>query len=348
MSKKFISKKASRRALTATMSLVFMISLSSCSGAVNTDGNVDSSRVYASAGDYKITYGELWNELQWSSSSVIDQQVETVVLDKYINQIETVLANTYEQYMALSEKEQTLDVENESEFNELKTKYENRLVDYVVQDIYNFNFSSKDYWDNVELIDENTAAYTEAKYIDELYSSYQLATINDKTIADLINNSSNENKEGFLTIGKALPQIYYSKYAAELLAYEKFNEEIEKAEAEDDDDDDDQLGYFTISDYVSNFKTEYTKNYDLDLISIRFTDSSELEDTLRAFGLKMYNKNIYYIDFESNGSSLNYDEYIEKYEDINLSKLNSSNHINITSSFPEAMLEIYIQIYNYF
>ena len=61
----------------------------------------------------------------------------------------------------------------------------------------------------------------------------------------------------------------------------------------------------------------------------------------------MYNKNIYYIDFESNCSSLNYDEYIEKYDDINLSKLNSSNHINITSSFPEAMLEIYIQIYNY-
>ncbi|MBQ9124378.1 MAG: hypothetical protein IJY14_01685, partial [Acholeplasmatales bacterium] len=100
-------------------------------------------------------------------------------------------------------------------------------------------------------------------------------------------------------------------------------------------------------DYVSNFKSEYTKNYSLDLISIRFTDSSELEDTLRAFGLKMYNKNIYYIDFESNCSSLNYDEYIEKYDDINLSKLNSSNHINITSSFPEAMLEIYIQIYNY-
>ena len=347
MSKKFISKKASRRALTATMSLVFMISLSSCSGAVNTDGNIDSSKVYASAGDYKITYGELWNELQWSSSSVVDQQVETVVLDKYINQIETVLSNTYEQYMALSEKEQTLNVENENEYNELKTKYENRLVDYVIQDIYNLNFSSTEYWDKVELIDENTVAYTEAMYSDELYSSYQLETINNKTIAELIKNNTEDNKENYLAIGQALPQLYYSKFAAELLAYEKFNEEIEEAEADDDDDDDDKLGYFTTTDYVSNFKSEYTKNYSLDLISIRFTDSSELEDTLRAFGLKMYNKNIYYIDFESNGSSLNYDEYIEKYDDINLSKLNSSNHINITSSFPEAMLEIYIQIYNY-
>ena len=348
MSKKYRNKKVSRKALAATMSLVFMISLSACSGAVNTNGKIDANEVYAKAGDFKITYGELWNELKWNSSSVVDQQIETVVLDKYINQIETSLTKTYSEYEALPEKERTLDVDSEEAYNELKSKYEDRLVDYVVQDIYNLNYSSKNYWDSVDKIDAQTSEYLEAKYIDEIYTGYQVNTINNKTIAELIDNKTIENKDNYLTIATELSELYYPLCASELLAYEKFTEEVKKADDEDTDKDDDKLGYFTVSDYISNLKSEYTKKYDVNLIAIRFTDNNELDDTLRAFGLKVYNNNVYFIDFENDGTTnLTYDEYVEKYDDINVSKLNTSDYINISSNMQEAMLEIYIQIYNY-
>ena len=108
-----MSKKVNkpRRALTATMSLALLISLSSCSGATNTVGKLNANDVYASAGNYSVTYGELWNELKWDAATVIEQQVTNVVLYDYIDKIKLVVDN---QYSELSEDDkENLGIETE-------------------------------------------------------------------------------------------------------------------------------------------------------------------------------------------------------------------------------------------
>ena len=117
-----MSKKVNkpRRALTATMSLALLISLSSCSGATNTVGKLNAKDVYASAGNYSVTYGELWNELKWDAATVIEQQVTNVVLYDYIDKITLVVDN---QYSELSEDDkENVGSETEEEFNKLHKK----------------------------------------------------------------------------------------------------------------------------------------------------------------------------------------------------------------------------------
>ncbi len=176
MSKK--SKKIPRRLLTATMSCVFMISLSSCSGAGNSYGKLDQKELYAKSGTYEVTKGELWDELKWSASSKLDAQIENVILNDQIQKITQVMNNKYED---LTEKDKETYGSKES-FDALKQKYSERLTDYVVQDIYNFSFSSKDYWDQVDELLESQEKVLSAKYIDEIYANYKIDKIGSSSL----------------------------------------------------------------------------------------------------------------------------------------------------------------------
>ena len=96
--------KFARRTCTAAMASALVIGLASCSGATITYGKLNKNDVYATAGDsdFKITVGELWDELQWSSKDVLDNQIKVVVLQEYINNITNVMENDYS---ALSDTE---------------------------------------------------------------------------------------------------------------------------------------------------------------------------------------------------------------------------------------------------
>lgn len=338
-----MSKKVNkpRRALTATMSLALLISLSSCSGATNTVGKLNANDVYASAGNYSVTYGELWNELKWDAATVIEQQVTNVVLYDYIDKITLVVDN---QYSELSEDDkENLGIETEEEFNKLHKTYTTRLVDYVVYDIYNLSFQNDDYWDSVKDLKESTIALFQQKYVDEIFSTYQISEINGVKIADLIANPGKDNFDNYLKIATALRQAYFPMYAKEVLAYEKLNEDVLEAYEDDDDEDDNNLGYFANTDYVGKFKNEYTNTYDLNLVMINFSSTEEYNDTLRAFGLKMYNKKLYFIKDETD--SMSYEDYIEYYDDFSNADLNKEHGVEELAG--EVILELYIQLYNY-
>ena len=47
---------------------------------------------------------------------------------------------------------------------------------------------------------------------------------------------------------------------------------------------------------------------------IRFASTAEYSDTLRAFGLKVYNKNFYFISPEND--TMSYTEYVKFYNEI--------------------------------
>lgn len=336
MIRKTKSKKIPRRLLTATMSCVLMISLSSCSGAGKSYGNIDTDGIYAQSGSYTVTNGELWNELRWSASSKLSSQIENVVVNDKINQITTVMNKKYTD-LSTEEKEK---YGSEADFNSLKEKYSSKLKECVVQDIYNFT-GDADFWESVENLKEIDAKVLVEKYVDGIYTTYRVDSIGEAKILDLINNAEKDN-DNLLTIANKFTDIYYPMYAKELFAEEKFIEEVNKANDDDKDLEDDKLGYFTNASYISQFKDKYINKHDVNMLVIRFNTEKEYTDTLRAFGIKVYNKQYYYVDGvdpETN-KERSYQDYCKYYDDLSNSDLTYAIG-------PDFMLEIFIQIYNY-
>ena len=144
------NKKMSRRLMGVALSGALLISLSSCGGNKTTSGNLDSDSVYLSSGDYKVTTGELWDTLQWSASTNLTNQKNTVVLDKYVNKITAAMKNDY---ASLTEDEKKLFAENE--YGVFVNHANQRLADYVVQDIFNLSYETDNYWETVEKLEDN-------------------------------------------------------------------------------------------------------------------------------------------------------------------------------------------------
>lgn len=367
-----MNKKNMRRVVTASITSALAISLASCQAARDNTGKINTSAIYASASDdYKVTYGDLWNELKWDSASVLENQISNVVLNKYINQISIVLNKNASDLDDSDKKTLGYDKDNaysDEDYNELKAKYEKRIVDYVVQDIYNFTYATDDYWDNFDSLSKTDIDLLEAKYVDEIYQEYLVDSVADSSsasgaskILDLIKNADYKNYEAkasdYLKIAKGLSQVYYPIYAKELLAYSALEDDIADALKDDKDEDDNKWGYYTTSSYVDKFKDTYTNNFDLSAIVINFSDESEMNETLRAFGLKIYNSKLYFIydsyntEKTATPGNMTYEEYIDYYDNFESSSLNNSrdkdgNQMSTVVS-SEAVLEIYIQIYNY-
>ena len=225
--------KTPRRLLTATMGFVFMISLSACKN--NTESVVlDKEATYATAGDITVTNGDLWNELKWQAHAKLESQVYNVVLNEQIQKLTLVLQNNYS---GLSSEDKAI-FKDEAEYSSLYETYSKRIVDYVVQDIYNFSYKTESYWDDLENNTEITAKTLEAKYIDDLYLAYNVEKIGDKTIAELISNLSAENYTNLLTIATNLSDVYFPLYARELFAEAKKIAEVNEGDEKDTDEDD--------------------------------------------------------------------------------------------------------------
>jgi hypothetical protein len=351
---------------TFSLAGAFAISLASCSAASDNTGLLEKDKVYAEAGEYSVTYGDIWNELKWNTHDVLDNQITNVVLNKYINRIDIVLTKDASSLTEKDKEDLGFNEENvysDDAYNKIKETFKERIVDYVVQDIYNFTYSTDNHWDNFDSLEETEIDTLEAKYVDEIYSEYLIESIYGEEISTLIKKADHKNYEentaNYLKLAMGLSQIYYPLYAKELLAYAGLEQDIADALEDDTDDDDDQWGYYSVSDYVSKFKDEYTNNYDMSAVIINFADSSELQNTLRAFGLKFNGKNLYYI-YDSKDTKtytlnadgyMTYEDYIKYYDDFATSNLNNGRDedgnqmATVVSS--QAILEIFIQIYNY-
>ena len=113
------------------------------------------------------------------------------------------------------------------------------------------------------------------------------------------------------------------------------SEEVNTGDEEDEDEEDDQFGFYSSSDYVTEFKDNYANQQDLDLLMIRFVSTKEYEDTLRAFGIKVYNKKFYYIS-PADGQEMSYSTYCEKFDkitNINDVKVLRTSNYAIPASF---------------
>jgi len=337
MSRKSKSKKMSRRLLTVTMSCVFMISLSACSNGNKNAASLDGDTVYAKSGNYSVTKADLWDELKWKSSSLLEEQINNVIINDQINKVTAVMNN--DSYDNLTNEQKEL-FESKENFDELSTTYSNRLIDYVVQDIYDLDYSNEDYWDEIEDLDEIDRKILESKYVDSLYATYRVDKIGDVAVSDILANAS-DDKNQYLTIANEITDVYYPMLAKELFTKDAVEKEAEKALEEDEDDEDDTFGLFTIANYADKFKELYANKFDLEVLLIRFNTVDEYTETLRAFGIKPYNNKFYYLSGKNDdGTEKSYAEYCDYYDDYS----NSSLEEKIQDPY---MLEIFIQIYNY-
>ena len=357
-----INNKKVRRLSTAMVTCALTITLASCSGATNKYGNLDKNATYASIGDYKLTNGELWDELQWSAKSVLDSQITNVILNEQIERITNVV-NTNGDYSKLSDKKiihGSDDEISESAFNDLYDRYKNRLADYVIQDVYNFNYEQEDYWTKVKNLEDTDKTIFQKKYVDEIYVSYQKSSVADgdykgKTYEELIADISNtdESKDKLFAIATDLTELYYPLYAKELFTYDTVKDEVKEAFDEDDDDEDDKYGLYSKSQYIDMFKKEKTNTYDINMLKIKFASSQEFTDTLRAFGLYIYKSDLKYYfiydDKDDQTKETDYSAYVEHYKDFTTSSSASKNLKTAgAEEVPErAMLDIYIMLYNY-
>lgn len=392
------SKKA-RRTCSAIMLGALTITLASCSGATNTMESDYASKTYASAGDYTITNGELWDELKWSASSVLETKIDEVIILDEIKSISYVLDKDFSE---LTEDEKKIiwdvndlgddnqvggDVDDEWEnvtdftsemFDKVKEQYTKRLVDYVVQDVFNLTFTQTSYWDKLAEIPDTTIKTCIQQYVDGIYTSYQKNTTNDgDSLQDVVEAATNNalkaikdekiddidvdgslsndyNVSGFLTIAQSLTELYYPTYAKELYAYEGTRADADEALEDDDDDDDDTFGYFSHSTFVSKYKSTYINTYGLNLIRVSFASSTEFDNTLRAFGIRIYNKKYYFIkdnaltgyaQYLDGSDRMTYDKYVEYYDDFANSDLTTAKGVIEISD--ETILPLYIALYNY-
>jgi uncharacterized protein YnzC (UPF0291/DUF896 family) len=85
---------------------VFLLSLTSCKTAGNLVGNLDVDGTYVQAGNYKVTKGELWNELKWNASTELTSKFNDVITKEYSTKIELVMDKTYSTLSAEEKEEQ--------------------------------------------------------------------------------------------------------------------------------------------------------------------------------------------------------------------------------------------------
>lgn len=324
-----------RKLLTLTTAGVLMLSLASCGGSKDSAGNLNYDDVYTTSGQYDVTYGELWEEFKWSASSVLTNQISNVIVNDQINKISEVMKKDYS----------TLNDEEKAEYDKIK----NKLIDYVLMDIYDLTFSVEvnGFWDQYDDLEEINKLVSATSYANELYVNYRLEEINGTSVETIVKEATEENPDGLLLIANELSDVYYPQYANELFAEEKLKEKIEEAKEEDEDSEDDKDGYYENSKLVSEFKEITANQFDLNMILTRFSSEDEFNKTMRAFGIKIYNNKLYYL---ADNEEMTYDEYCTYYDDFKDSKLNtdeSGNVVNISTNQSLKILELYIQIHNY-
>lgn len=318
---------------------VLGIALSSCSTAGKPVGNLDKDTVYLTSGNHTVTKGELWNELRWSANDVLSEKITEVVMKDYVEKVTLIMDKSYSD-LTNDQKKLFADDFTSDDFDKLKIHYEDRLEDFVIEDIYNFNYDSTNSYDEIKDVNKYDAKKLIIKYCDEIYSNYNLKEINNQPLQNFITEAV-EKKENYLTIAKELKNVYYQSLAKELLAYSVLEDDIKDAYENRDTDNEDDLGYFTKTEYTDKFKSNFANQADLNLVLIRFSTEDEFNSTLRSFGLSVYDKKLVYVPYPEDID--NFSDYCDWYDDLSTNEL-KDNHQDLNTL---AIAQIYIQMYNY-
>ncbi len=324
-----MNKKTKLKRITlGFMSVVSVVTLVSCKETSTSSINTDT--VYASTTvngkTYSITNGELWNELKWSSTNVISDKISEVVLKEYKEEVNEALK-------VFDGQTTTVSVEDQK-----------RYFDYLELSAFTSIYGTDSY-ENLLKLYPKTRDKNIATYVDNAY-------LNDAKVIDASKLDQSEIEKSAKTLfeNTSLETTYYlhgyyedfvNVCAQKVLAYDYLNDFIIDYDKSKDEDN----YYYNDAEIIQHHSEKYQYAEDRKAIIIGFTNSEEIDSTLKAFGVKVYNDSFYFIP---QGTKTN-TEYSKYYEDFDVSKAaNSEKCFNMMAIGGESLIfEFYLAMYNY-
>lgn len=312
----------------ASLAFLALITLASCA-KTKISASIDGDAVYASSGNYQITNKELWDELKWNSYDTINEKIDEAILKDEMAEarqaISYINGETADVTLPFSKLKRYLDF------------YELRVLTEI------FNAAEIDTLEDIPATEYNKKVQTfiDTVYLEdgEAYASTYLALdqIKSRKI-DLFVGTKYETSYYF--------KEFYDRYTLDL-AKKIFSNNVLKdniADYDADASDKDDL-YYTDSEIVQYQKENYQFSADRHAVIIRFTNSNEISSTFKAFGIKVYENNFYFIP--SDGKTIT--KYSTYYDDFTIEDpKNSAKCINLTALGGDNLIfELYLQMYNY-
>ncbi len=316
----------------AFMSCLLALTLSSCSKAQDKYDDINGDKAYVTLGNRTITNKELFDQMKWSSATYLGEKLTTSIVSHKIAEV-------------------TKEIEENN-----NPEYINEVQKFLICDIYGFS-SIEDFenFNNPYLFSSN-----ELKFRDNIWKEnridldasdveriIQRVSYTDPKTGEVYEANS-ENGRAAYTFSelsnkqKDLFRLYYEMYARKLYAYQVLEKEISDYNDDLEDGDD---RYFSNSEIISKWKSDYLYSSDVNAILIRFINNDEVESVFKAFGLKTYRSEIYYIPQGDKTDS----EYSKYYDDFDFATdLKSSETVSRKiSSDINLVFALYIEMYNY-
>ncbi len=327
----------------AVTSLIAVGTLASCKANSNVYSAIDSSSVYSKIGSYSVTNKELFDSMVWSGADTLNTYIENALVESYYNDIKENVENGGEKQASYIQSLRELlvvasyDASSYSSYFSINNKDE---VNYN-PDVY--NTSTQKAIDNLYIQGINISKTDFEKLV-------EVKSCEDETLTDLsYANMSNGQKE--------VLKLYYSELAKKQYAYKCLEDDIKDYEDDNNDSDveytdEDYTHYYKDSKIISKYTSDiYKKKTSVNGIILRFESEDEINATYKAFGVKLYRSKLYYIrqyNVTKNGTSghnLTDAEYKDWYENFDFTDQANQDNYQVLSD--RAVLELYIQMYNY-
>lgn len=333
----------------AFMSCLFAMTLSSCSQSEYKYASIDGTNTYMSLGQdtsenkYKVTNEQIYNQIKWSSSSVISEKINRTIIQEEYEQVENLIKGEI----------QEIDLSKYDYKKITRVEAINELQKYLICDIYGLD-SYSDYTGLNNPYTKKTYEYT---FIQNLWSEHRLE-INQAQLNTLLQRKSvdQSNPDGMYDedfevgiysfdynslneVQKDVLELYYENIAQKIYAVKVLKTEID--EYNDDVEDDEEL-YYSNSEYISYWTENYKYESDANAIIIRFMNEDEANAVLKTFGLKTYRSQLWYIKQGDMTDS----EYSKYYDDYDFTTSNSDKPQSL-KSVPALAFYIYLEMYNY-
>ncbi|MCR5787430.1 MAG: hypothetical protein K6G28_06995 [Acholeplasmatales bacterium] len=332
-------------------SILLVATVASCKKSSDVYSSINRNGIYSQIGDYKVTNYELFENLAWDGTSELNDQIEKAIVSSYFDKVVSGMEDT-----------------ESDEYKNNHKKYFDDIREAFIIDTY--GVSSLDNYFEININD--TFITKKQEKLDQLYSDgisltsdefdalVKIENKEDKKLADLdYANLSGSQKEVF--------KQYYIREARKLFAYDKLEEEITKHETDNNkgkgysETDPKYDHYFSDSKIITKYKDEiYYKNTYANSILIRFNSQDEINQTLKNFGVKLYNSNYYLIyqtgahvgkDYEgadeAGNKNLTDAEYSKWYDDYDFTSPSNIQFENATKLDEAQVLALFIEMYNY-
>lgn len=316
----------------AFMSCVFALTLSSCSNNEDKYSSINGDNTYLTLGDkYSVTNKELYNQLKWSSSTYLSNQLNSTIVKEELEEVKAAVESS----------------------NENTEKYRNKVQMALICDVYGLSA----YSDYTGLNNPYNKKTKEKEFITKTSVNNKVGAITEADLNTLLSRKSTTNNDEdkydedkgtydfdyskLSSAQKTLLAQYYETVAQELYAKKVLNKEIADHDA---DLDDDEERYFSNSEIINYWSSNYHYASNIDAIMIRFMNEDESKAVLKSFGLKTYRSQLYFIAQREGETD---SEYSKFYDDYDFTAPNTLRSATPLASSPQLVFSIYLQMYNY-